>query len=97
MIIVSKQDLRVDQVCKSIGFDCGVHFVQRSTTRLLSIVKSVAKRKRGHSLIVVKVGNATNILNRVDFSLWWVDRVRVIRRRNGNQFGVLRPTVDLLA
>ncbi len=30
----------------TIGSDCGVHFVQRSTTRLLSTVKSAVKRKK---------------------------------------------------
>ena len=45
----------------------------------------------------VKVGNATNILNRVYFNSWWVDRVQAMRRRNGKQFGVLRQPVDLLS
>ena len=45
----------------------------------------------------VKVGNATDILNGVDSSSWWVSRVQTMRRRNGKQFGVLRQAVDLLA
>jgi hypothetical protein len=81
----------------TIGSDCGVHFVQRSTTWLLSTVKSAVKRKRGFSMTDVKVGNATNILNGVDSSSWWVGRVQAMRRRNGKQFGVLRQAVDLLA
>jgi hypothetical protein len=80
-----------------IGSNYGVHFVQRSMTRLLSIVKSVVKRKRGRSTSVVKAGNATNILNKVDANSWWVGRVQAMRQRNGKQFGVLRQAVDLLA
>ena len=74
-----------------------MHFVQRSTTRLSSTVRSVVKRKRGRSSIVNKAGNATNILNGVDEGSWWVGRVQAMRRRNGKQFGVLRQAVDLLA
>ena len=48
-------------------------------------------------MTVVKVGIATNILNIVDFSSWWVDRVHAMRRHNGKQFGVLKQAVDLLA
>ena len=48
-------------------------------------------------MTVVKVGNDTNILNKVDFSSGWVDRVQAMRQRNGKQFGVLRQAVDLLA
>jgi hypothetical protein len=62
----------------TIGSDCGMHFVQRSTTKLLSTVKSVAKRKKRFSMIDVKAGNATNILNVVDSSSWWVGRVQAM-------------------
>ena len=58
----------------SIGFNCGVHFVQRNITRLLWIIKSVAKQKRGCSMIVIRARNVTNILNGVDASSWWVGR-----------------------
>ena len=58
-----------------IGSDCGVHFVQRSMTRLLSTVKSATKRKWRRLMIVVKAGNALNILNKVDACSWWVGRV----------------------
>ena len=81
----------------TIGSDCGVHFVQRSTTRLLSTVKSAPKRKEGLSMTDVKAGNTTNILNGVDSSSLWVGKVQPMRRRNGKQFGVLRQAVDLLA
>jgi hypothetical protein len=74
-----------------------VHFVQRSTTRLSSTVRSAVKRKRGRSSVVNKAGNATNILNEVDEGSWWVGRVQAMRHRNGKQFGVLRHAVDLLA
>jgi hypothetical protein len=47
-------------------FNCGVHFVQWSTPRLLSTVKSVANQKRGPSIIVVKARHVTNMLNEVD-------------------------------
>lgn len=80
-----------------IGSDCGVHFVQRSTTRLSSSVKSAAKRKRGRTSAAGKVGTATNILSAVDEGKWWVGRVQCMRRRNGRQFGVLRQPVDLLS
>ena len=80
-----------------IGSDCGVHFVQRSTTKLSSTVRSAAKRKKGRSSTANKAGNATNILSGVDEGSWWVGRVQALRRRNGHQFGVLRQAVDLLA
>ena len=69
--------------CLEARSDRGVPFVQRSTTRLLSTVKSVAKRKRGRVITVVKAINATNILNGVDSSSWWVKRVQAMRRCNG--------------
>ena len=80
-----------------IGSVCGVHFVQQSTTKLLSTIKYVAKQKSEHSRIIVKVGSAINILNGVDTSSWWVGRVQSMRWHNGKQFGVLRQAVDLLA
>jgi hypothetical protein len=80
-----------------IGSDCGVHFVQRSTTRLSSTVRSAAKRKRGRPSSASASGTATNILNAVDEGAWWVGRVQAMRRRNGRQFGVLRQPVDLLS
>ena len=48
------------------------------------------KEKKGHSTTVVKVGNATKILNIVDVDSWWVGRVQAMRRCNEKQFGVLR-------
>ena len=48
-------------------------------------------------MTVVKVGNATNILNGVDFSSWWVGKMQAMRQCNGKQFGILRQVVDLLA
>ena len=74
-----------------------MHFVQQSTTRLLSSIKSIAKRKRGYSTIVVKVVNATKILDILDATSWWVGRVQGMRWHNEKQFGVLRQAVDLLA
>jgi len=63
-------------------------------TRLLSIVKSIAKRKKRISTTVVKAGNATKILNGLDATSWWVGRVQAMRRRNEKQFGVLRAGSD---
>ena len=80
-----------------IGSDCGVHFVQRSTTRISSIVKSAAKHKRGRPPSAPTPSTATNILNAVDEAAWWVGRVQAMWRQNGRQFGVLRQPVDLLA
>ena len=80
----------------SNGSDCAVHFVQRSTTRLSSIVKSAAKRKRGRPSNVSRL-TATNVLHAVDEGACWLGRVQAMRRRNGKQFGVLRQPVDLLA
>ena len=57
----------------------------------------LGKQKRGRSKTVAKAGNATNILNIVDASSWWVGRVHVMRWCNGKHFGVLRQAVDLLA
>ena len=80
-----------------IGSDCGVYFVQRSTTRISSTVKFVAKRKRDRPPSAPAPRTATNILNAVDEAAWWVGRVQAMKRRNGRQFGVLRQLVDLLA
>jgi len=49
-----------------LGSDCGVHFIQRNTTRLSSTVRSAAKRKRGRATSASRDGNATNVLNAVD-------------------------------
>ena len=93
--------LQARSSCRSsllyIGSNSWVHSVQQSMTRLLSTLKFAAKKKRGCSMIVVKAGNATNILNKVDANSWWVGRVHAMRRHNGKQFGVLRHVVDLLA
>lgn len=53
-----------------IGSNYGVHFIQRSTTRLSSTVKSAAKRKRGRPSNAGKIGTATNILSAVDEGAW---------------------------
>ena len=70
-----------------IGSNCGVHFVQRSTTRLSSTVRSAAKRKRGHSSVANKAGNATNTLNGVDEGSWWVGRCKLCSVATGNNLG----------
>ena len=80
----------------SIGSDCAVHFVQRSTTRLSSTVRSAAKRKRGPPSNPSRL-TPTNCLRAVDEGVCWLGRVQAMRRRNGKQFGVLRQPVDLLA
>ena len=97
MIIVSKQDLHVDQVCNLQDLIMGCILSNRAQQKLLSTVKSAAKRKNGRSKTTVKVENATNILNRVDFSSWQVGRVQAMRRHNRKRFGILRQVVDLLA
>ena len=43
-----------------------------------------------------KYGNATNILNIVESSSWWMGRVKAMRQRNGKQFGVLRQDMTSL-
>ena len=80
----------------SIGSDCAVHFVQRSTTRLSSTVRSAAKRKRGPPSNPSRL-TPTNCLRAVDEGVCWLGRVQAMRRRNGKQFGVLRQPMDLLA
>ena len=55
---------------------------------LLSTVKFAAKRKRGHSMILVKARHVTNTLNEVDACSWWVGRVQAMRWRNGEQYNV---------
>lgn len=80
----------------SIGSDCAVHFVQRSTTCLSSTVRSAVKRKRGRPSNISRL-TATNVLNAVDEGVCWLGRVQAMRRHNGKQFGVLRQLVDLLA
>ena len=49
----------------SIGSDCAVHFVQRSTTRLSSTIRSAAKRKRGHPSNISRL-TSTNVLHAID-------------------------------
>jgi len=80
-----------------VGSDYGVHFVQRSMTRLSSTVRFAAKRKRGRLPNASSVGSATNILHIVDEGAWWVGRVQAMRHCNGRQFGVLQQPLDLLA
>ena len=63
-----------------IGSNCGVHFVQRITTRLSSTVRFAAKRKRGRPSSASASGTATNILNAVDEGPWWMGRVQAMRQ-----------------
>ena len=62
----------------TIELDCGVHLVHRRTTRILSTMKFVAKRKSGRPTGANKAGNATNIL---------FGRMQAMKWRNGHAFG----------
>ena len=47
-------------------------------------------------MTTVKVGNTINILNIVDFSSCWVDRVQAMRQRMGNNLGYLGKRLTFL-
>ena len=85
-----------------LGSDCGVYFVQRSTTRLSSTVKSVVRRKRRRPGKETpkrgrpqKDASPTNILEGVDEGRWWIGRVQKIRRKVGNSWMKLTQPIDL--
>ena len=80
-----------------LGSDCGVYFVQRSSTTTASTVKAVARRKKGKGTSASKRGSPTSILNGEDQGTWWIGRVQKIRRKVGTQqWGLLRHPIDLL-
>lgn len=79
-----------------IGSDCGVYFVQNSTTTVSSTVKSALKRKKGRQPKSSKAGRPTNILQGVEDGSWWIGRVQSMRRLHGKQWGLLRQPVDLM-
>lgn len=79
-----------------IGSDCGVYFVQHSTTTVSSIVKATLKRKKGRQPKSSKAGRPTNILQRVEDGSWWIGRVQSMRRVHVKQWGLLQQPVDLM-
>lgn len=78
-----------------IGSDCGVYFVQRSTTTLSSTMRSARKRKRGRPSATFQSGMPMSVLHGVDNGTWWVGRVQSMCRQIGTQWGLLRNPINL--
>ena len=79
-----------------IGSDCGVYFMQHSTTNMSSIVRSTMKKKRGWPFAVSNSRTPTSILHGVDNGTWWIACVQSMRRRVGTQWGLLRNLMDFM-
>lgn len=77
-----------------LGSDCGVYFVQRSSTTVSSTVKAAARRhsqsRNG------QCGVPSSCLEGVDKGSWWVGRVQRLRRKVGASWRGVSQPVDLL-
>lgn len=75
-----------------LGMDCEVYFMQRSTTRISSSVKTAVRRSRGRPS---KSMQPTCVLNGVDQGTWCIGRVQKMRRKVGTRWGNCRQPIDL--
>lgn len=75
-----------------LGMDCGVYFMQRSTTTMSSSVKTAVRRTRGRPS---KKLQPTCVLNGVDRGTWCIGRVQKMRRKVGTRWGNCRQPIDL--
>lgn len=82
-----------EKMLLGLGMDCGVYFMQRSTTTISSTVKSVVRRTRGG---LSKKFQPTCVLNGVDRGTWCIGRVQKMRRKVGTRWGNCRHPIDLL-
>jgi len=79
-----------------IGIDYGVHFVQCSIDKVSFTMKLVLKMKKGCKSKAKKLGNGTNILEGVDYRMWWIGCIWSINKAHGKQWTLLHQPLDLM-
>ena len=66
----------------SLGSDCGVNFVQKSSMNTTSTVQIACKRSRNSSSWLE---DPTNVSTSIDSGSWWIGRVQKMSRRAGRK------------
>lgn len=84
----------IDIQLLGVGNDCGVQFVQRHSTTMTSTTKAAGKR--GRKKCAANQGHPTNILDGVDCTSWWINRVQQIRKKQNQRWVRCMQPIDLL-
>ena len=83
----------IERMLLGLGMDCGVYFMQRSTTTISSTVKLVVRTICGRPS---KNMQHTCVLNGVDRGTWCIWRVQKIRQNIGTRWRSCRHLIDRL-